>query len=291
LIQQLPAMLGDTDVEQYMVARRWLHQDAGLWLDEIPWWPDFQLRLVRRNGQLRFPGTIHSSASLVRPVRLVDAPIYHLTLLLDSVAERDARLARYENIARGDEIPGGGTVNEVFYRPESFARFAPADVPAEDRELVAAVMEPDLSPPPCEGPSLLSPPAPTDREWALHDIAPDAYRARIECLERNIRVQVGSPIAVHVRVHNLGTERWPWDPDLPPYIRVGYRWRGPQAPEAEGRSLFLSWVAPGDSVVVPLGGRAPTRVGSYVLETDVVHENVRWFGAPCTIPVDVVDER
>ena len=51
------------------------------WLEEVPWWPDYQNRLVRNDGTLRFSGLLHSSAEPTHPARYVEEPLYHLACL------------------------------------------------------------------------------------------------------------------------------------------------------------------------------------------------------------------
>jgi hypothetical protein len=81
MVEELPELVAARDVQQYWFSRRWLYGDARTWLGELPWWPDFQLRLARNDATLGAPGSIHSVAPQVLPVRHVDASLYHLDLL------------------------------------------------------------------------------------------------------------------------------------------------------------------------------------------------------------------
>ena len=57
LIDRIPALLARRDRIQYWLPRRWCYPDAGHWLDEKPWAPDHQARLVRNDpATLAFPG-------------------------------------------------------------------------------------------------------------------------------------------------------------------------------------------------------------------------------------------
>jgi hypothetical protein len=69
LLRELPELVRSTRVEQYMLPRRWLYPDADHWLDETPWWPDYQIRMQHNRGLMRFEGVMHSSAVPVRPCR------------------------------------------------------------------------------------------------------------------------------------------------------------------------------------------------------------------------------
>src|SRR5262249_18457509 len=90
-----PEMTGARRAHQYWVPRRWLYPDPDHWLEETPWWPDYQNRLVRNDGTLRFRGLPHTGAELSLPAAYVEEPIYHLTCLLDDVQARRSRAIRY----------------------------------------------------------------------------------------------------------------------------------------------------------------------------------------------------
>ena len=57
------------------------------------------------------------------------------------------------------------------------------------------------------------------------------------------------------------------------------------------RSPLTSTLHPDDSIIVPVLVEAPSTSGSYVLEVDLVHEGVRWFGSPLCIDVVVKQGR
>src|SRR5436190_1233111 len=69
----------------------------------------------------------------------VEAPLYHLDLVLLSAEERAAKVARYAVARPGLRAPGGGELNARYYLPERHARLEPVPVPPEDRERVAAL--------------------------------------------------------------------------------------------------------------------------------------------------------
>jgi hypothetical protein len=74
----LPDLVADPVIRQYRIPRRWLYPDPLRWIDEVPWWPDFQIRLVRNEPSLRFTGDVHTSADPAFPARYLEAPHYHL---------------------------------------------------------------------------------------------------------------------------------------------------------------------------------------------------------------------
>lgn len=296
LVEQLPSLVQSRSVTQYLLPRRWLYPGVGEWLDELPWWPDYQVRLVRNDGLLRFPGVIHTHAEPTRPARYLEEPLYHLDLLLTSAADRRAKAEAQRQIRPGLTAPGGGELNHSFYLPEEHARAPRTRVPAADRELLeralAAVTEP---PEPREQRAAGATPdvvrtEEMDRLWAGRAVPEDAYRAEISPLERDRRMRAGERRPMHMRVTNRGTTIWPWDPDFGPAIKLSYHVRDSRGTTVitDGpRALFPCVVEPDDEVVVPLDVVAPIRPGSYTLEVDVVHEGVRWFGAACDVPIEV----
>jgi len=292
-VEQLPALTAARDVEQYLLPRRWLFPDADHWLDELPWWPDYQVRLVRNSGLLRFPGLQHTGPVPVRPARYLDTPLYHLACLLRSEDERRGHGDSYEDLRPGLQAPGGGPLNERFYLPERHATRGPSSVPEDHRAAIGQVLHaaprghlPEL------GELPVVPRSDSERLWAERHVDAGAYHAEIHPFEPDYRMACGERRELHFRIVNRGTEHWSWDPDLKPLIRASCRWWDPDGPllEPEGpRTSFPCAVAPGESVVLPLDVRAPTRAGTYSLEVDLVHENVRWFDVPLRVTVRVTD--
>lgn len=140
LISAIPELIARGRVLQYHVPRRWLFPDAGHWLDELPWCPDYQVRLVRNDETLWFQGLTHSGATLTMPARYLEAPMYHLNLLMLTREERERKMEEvYEPHSEGILAPGGGSVNR-FYFPERFARMAPSAVPPQDRAAIEKVL-------------------------------------------------------------------------------------------------------------------------------------------------------
>jgi glycosyl transferase-like sugar-binding protein len=291
LLEQLPELARARDVLHYAIPRRWLYPEEDHWLEELPWWPDYQLRLVHNDGLLRFPGVLHSGPVPVRPTRYLDAPLYHLALLAQSRSRRPDASIRHEELDDSRQAPGGGSLMERFYRPELHAAKRPASVPPADRAAIARLLRPPPVPPTQKPvPAHDVPREEAEKCWAERPIPSSAYRARIEPFEPRYRMDLCEERQLFFRVTNRGSERWPWDPDLNPMIRAAYRWclPGGRYFVTEGmRTAFPCEVQPGDAVILPLHVRAPGRAGRYLLEVDVVHEHVRWFGTALRVPVDV----
>jgi hypothetical protein len=292
LVKRLREMTGERRAQQYWFPRRWLYPDQDHWLEETPWWPDYQNRLVRNDGALRFRGLPHTSAELSQPAAYVEEPIYHLTCLLDAVQARRSRAIRYEVMRPGLEAPGGGSANRRFYLPELYAYRKPVQVPPEDAAAIRAVLASGTAPRAPLGDVAVTPPAETDRYWAGRIVAADAYAVKLEPLEPEPRMTVGEVRGIHVRVTNQGSETWPWDVHAGPEIRCAYRWLdlNEKVLEPEGQRTSLPCtVGPGENVIVPVAVEAPAVEGAFLLEVDLVHERVRWFDTPCRIQVSVAE--
>lgn len=291
----LLAALGDAartdDVLSTLIERRWLWPDEHHYLHEAPWRFDWQVRLVRNDPTLvRFPGEMHSSADPTPPFRYVDAPLYHLNCVVNDLGARERTADLYEAERPGHVTDRGFPVNG-FYFPERYARFPTASVPDEDAALIAQVLaaptEPRPGTPTTDVPLVRL--AEVDRRWARRRLPDSAYRARIEPLEPLSSVAPDQSLAIAVRVHNDGTEVWPWG-EFPPYVHLGDRWYPVDDPGTcvEGvRTGFTVDIGPGTSEIQMCDLRAPTTAGEYVLELDIVHELVRWFDAGVRLSVTV----
>ncbi len=290
LLSAIPQLLARRDVLQYHIPRRWLAPDASGWLNEMPWFPDYQNRLVRNDGTLWFYGLTHSAAYAALPARYLETPLYHLNLALVSEAERMAKAQRYEADRPGILAPGGGPVAR-FYLPERYARLTPSPLPADDYAAVDAVLRAASVPQSPFRPVPLVRRDESDRWWNWRQLPPEAYRARLEPIEHDHRMIAGEGRMVHLRITNLGVETWPWGTEQRPEIRVSYRWfnldETVRIPEGL-RTPFPCAIGPGEQVIVPTGVVAPDEPGEYILEFDLVHEQVRWFDCPLRIKMQVL---
>jgi hypothetical protein len=276
LVDVLGALPGAEDVLQYRLPRRWLVGGPDNWLAEDPWAPDYQIRIVRNDPRtLRFRGTLHSTAESLLPARYIETPVYHLALLVTSIEERERRVGRYE------ALPAAGPIdNATVYLPERLDAPHTAETPPEDITLIrralagraSADIEVDVVDVPLADALRLSP---------LRALAPEAYDVEIEVLEEEPLVIAGTACELAVRLRNRGSERFPWG-DWSPPVRLSYHWLDvagrPILFDGE-RTLLPADLAPGSEAVVPVRVRAgELEPGAYILEIDLVHEGVRWFG-------------
>jgi inositol phosphorylceramide mannosyltransferase catalytic subunit len=291
-LQRLPTMLASLEVQQFWAPTAWLFSDRGHFLACLPWSTGFVPRLTRNDGTLRFSGLTHDHAQSVSPREYVGEPFYHLELLISSEQERLDKAVRYE-VARPHLLAaGGGRLNEAFYLPELRDSLELEEVPEEDRATIAQALDPSptsTEPAQIEHVPLVSL-AEMDRLWEGRSVGEDAYHAHIELGESSPTLAPSEQRHMYFRVYNEGSERWPAQLDARPAIRLSYRWLDTEGnvliPEGH-RSAFTRPVKPGESLLSPLHVQAPSLAGSYLLEVDLVHEDVRWFDCACRVPVQV----
>ncbi len=283
LLEQLPELTRARDVLQYWIARRWLYPDPGQWLDEWPWFPDFQGRLLRNDAQLWFPGVCNSGVALALPARYLDGGLYHLVHLLSDRRERERKVERYRTLDAALRATAADPYLETFYLPERHPGARGAAVDPRDRAAIDAVLAA-----PNEAPSLqVAAPraqhvarAEVQAHWAERDFDDAGYRATIRPVDVHRRLVAHDHRPFRVCVRNEGTEWWPGGENRRPLIRVAYRWLTPQRAvlQREGHRTALPHpLAPGESCLVEMNVTAPPIAGRYLLAPDLVHEHVRWF--------------
>ena len=311
LVAALPELVASPDVQHHQVPHRWLFPDSGHWLADLPWWPDFHVRLVRNDATLAVRGGVHAGIVPVLPARHLDTPIYHLDALVRTEEERRAKADRYEAERPGHQAFGGGLLNDVLYLPERHGDVALRPVPDDDRawidDVLAATDDASSNPPPqpragsgfrgrvrnavpVPVPVPVTPAAEIDAFVPPSQLPDDAYRVGLEPFETDHRIAPGELRPFYVRVRNEGSVTWPWGLEQEPQIRVSYHWRTVEGEmlHYEGlRSPLPDRVGPGGATIVPVWVQAPAEAGTYVLELDLVHEHVRWFEAPLQVEMKV----
>jgi len=306
LIEALPGLTAAVDVQQCWLPRRWLFPDAATWLAEAPWWPDFQVRLMRNDATLAARAELHGGFVAVVPARHVDAPLYHLDTVVNDEATRAGKAGRYAAEAPGRSAYGGGPLSEVMYRPERWTSGAVRPVPDEDRELIdrvlaarATTVAADRSARDRPATPAVAPAAVIDVHASTPSMHPEDYAVALRLYEATssdvpLRLAPGETRPVYVEVENRGEATWRWGLDQQPLVRVSHHWRTPggDVTRYEGlRSPLQSTLRPGDSAIIPVWVEAPDEEGDHLLEIDLVHEHVRWFEAPLIVPVVVAERR
>ncbi len=117
---------------------------------------------------------------------------------------------------------------------------------------------------------------------------PDAgFKAQLSLPDAPAKLRAGQKETVQVRVKNASGVQW-WArggevndrPDNMFYIAAGNRWLKPDGSlitNMDGRYGISSNLKPGEETVVPLVITAPKEPGDYLLELDLVQEQVAWF--------------
>jgi hypothetical protein len=293
--RRLPKMLESRTVREFWIARRWLFGDAEHYLAEQPWSVDFVSRLVRNDGTPRSPDLEQGDAAPAVPREYVRDPLYRFALLLQDVRQRRDEAIRREVAQPGRLAANGARLNESFYLPELQSSPRLGEVSEEDRASIVNVLKGspanNASTTPIQRTPVVSL-AEMDRMWAGRTVREDAYRAKIDAYEPAASFAPAESRTVFFDVTNEGTEHWPASLEQAPLIRLGCRWLntdGTLHTEAGPRSPFPRPVGPGERILTPVTAQAPARAGDYLLEVDVVHEDVRWFDCCARIPARVLD--
>jgi hypothetical protein len=292
LLEALPALCADPGVTHYWLPRRWLFPDSSTYLDEAPWRPDYQPRLVRTDPRVvRFSAEFHRPMVVSGPGRYPQLPLWHADPLLRSFEQRLAKSRHYDRTRPGMRV-GAYALNFAFYLPEIRESLRLEPVPAGDRALIDSVLGAD---------------APTGTETAevtnvtrieIDALWPESelarHTGRLELLDGADRLVAGEQRTYDVRVWNDSDATWPWGWDGIPEVRLGSRWydeSGLDVPESQLRTALPAPLPPGESDVVPVHVLAPHQPGRYRLEIDLIHERVRWFGVAVDCDVLVRSRR
>jgi hypothetical protein len=296
LLAAIPKLMQDRQVRQYWIPRLWLYRDTRSACDGPPWWPDYQLRLYRRDALLRFSGQLHTSSVSVPPSGYIEEPLYHLDLLVNDFASRERKAHTYDAMRPGMRAPGGGPLNERLYLPELDGDLRLRTVDAHDAERIDAVLAAKPRASDTSGPDIpVTSQTENDRWLEGKPFDADVHRAVIEPLETEVKMTPTEERVVHFRVTNVGNEPWPYhNPEIYEgrQVRLSYHWLNLDGTfcEFDGiRTWLPRRLDPGKSTVVPMMLRAPAAPGKYTLEVDLVHE--RWFGSALRLPAAVVAPR
>jgi hypothetical protein len=302
LLERLPQLISSPEVFQYWLPCRWLYPDAEHYLAQPPWHFSGP-RLVRNDpATLWHAGVSHTPFDPVFPSVHLGEGFYHLSLLVNDVAYREAKVAKYLKIASSHEREVLEIDVTAFYVPELDQRFgvAPVSVPPYDRAAIEEVLAASGEEQP--GPSTEAIPmwswSEIQRAWPRRTLPEEAYRGRIDAFEREPQFYEGQERPLTVRVTNMGTERWP-GMNREPWIKIAHRWiaSSETSPGAWTEACLPASLAPETSMLVPVAVEAPPRAGRHTLELGLVHEDLlrgevvrRFAEASLPIYVEVADQ-
>jgi hypothetical protein len=125
---------GAPELRSIAFARRNLVDSGARYVKQEPWYPDFQVRMVRA-GALSLAGRFGAKAEAMLPGRLVEAPIYHLLFLLSSVDARRAYADQFED-AQPELRATTGLAPIDLLIPEHLSSLSTTATPAEHRDYV-----------------------------------------------------------------------------------------------------------------------------------------------------------
>lgn len=163
-----------------------------------------------------------------------------------------------------------------------FVRLGPEESPPA-RALVISTEES------CSHPHVLAQVAPytlyvADQQPRPRAPLPDsAFRAEISVPGAPATVPAGEKLQLRVRIRNAGDVLWPGCERSAGQFQIylGSHWlnaSGQVASKEEGRSPLPADLAPGQETEISFAVDAPAQPGDYLLEIDMLQENVTWFG-------------
>ncbi|HEY64492.1 MAG TPA: hypothetical protein G4O02_07955 [Caldilineae bacterium] len=123
----------------------------------------------------------------------------------------------------------------------------------------------------------------------------EPYRVTFLSHDTPTQMSPGEIYTVRLHLRNEGSRTWRQDGPNP--VHVGYHWFDQDGdpvllpPEHDFRSELPSDIAPDEEVEVEARVAAPSQVGSFTLEWDLVEEGITWFqdqgSEPLSVPVEV----
>jgi hypothetical protein len=302
---QRDRLLADPYLTHYWVPYRWVIGDeaAGYrWLRQFPWYPNERLRLVRNVGSVfHHRGRLHSPIDVAGEGRLLgadEAVIYHMDLAWRSREEREEKVARY----RRKDAPSC----EEYYLFEDYE--ATLDTEAVDAEDAlgppspaarAAAQQRRRRPTGDEAtnlvPGVATVAAMTDRIARWWDNA-DVFHADYVGHDTATTVLPDRGYVVQLTVRNTSGIPWRTSGPLRGRVSMSYHWSHPLHGlllEEGDRALLPHAVEPGEAVRFPAGLWTPADPGRYLLQWDLVSEEVSWFSRrgvpPLEVEVEVAD--
>lgn len=110
-----------------------------------------------------------------------------------------------------------------------------------------------------------------------------AFKASINAANAPASMTVGQQATIQVKLKNTSDVAWPaaGDANGKYQVKLGNHWldtKGKPVVVDDGRSPLPGDVQPGAEIELPLIVTAPAKPGDYILQLDIVQENVAWSG-------------
>jgi GT2 family glycosyltransferase len=242
-------ILQTTHLTHFWVPRRWI-VPSGNYITAEPWWPDFQLRLLRNNipGTV-FPTRLHDTTYVPgRGGRLRNLAIHHHVLRQCPRAAREERVRQYEQLR-----PGHALGHYYLYED-----FAPAEAPLPKPAKLNAEQEIIRM-----------------EKLPLKKIS----RISLEISDVPREVAISARFRVGARITNATDE--PLWPGAPYPVCLAYHWLENQTRQMavfEGnRTQLLPGLEANAVGNFQMTVAAPDRPGEYILQATIVQEGASWF--------------
>jgi hypothetical protein len=110
-----------------------------------------------------------------------------------------------------------------------------------------------------------------------------AFKASITAPNAPATMTAGQQATIQVKLKNGSDVAWPaaGDADGKYQVKLGNHWLDSKSKPVvvdDGRALLPADLQPGAEIELPLIVNAPAKPGDYILELDIVQENVAWSG-------------
>ena len=109
-----------------------------------------------------------------------------------------------------------------------------------------------------------------------------AFKASISVANPPTIMEAGEQMTIDVKVKNTGEVTWPalGAGGYKFQVKLGNHWLDSKEKPVikdDGRGVLAQDVKPGEEVEIPFTFTAPKTAGDYILELDMVQEDVSWF--------------
>jgi hypothetical protein len=122
-----------------------------------------------------------------------------------------------------------------------------------------------------------------DLPYATAPLPENGYKAKITLTDPPTKLRAGQKVTIQVKAQNASDVPWKvrgGGEDNKFYIAAGDRWLKPDGTlitAQDGRYGLPRDLKPGEETEVPLLITAPKDPGDYILDVDLVQEQVAWF--------------
>ena len=293
LVRRIPKLMENREVGAYSLSTRWVYPLCDTWIRQTPWFPHWNVRLVRNDDRLWFPARKHTGPFYSGPTKRVDASIVHLDLVLQGQHQRAAKVVEYDKESIGLFV-NGRPINSEFYLPEERTGLSLEQLPYEDRRQARRSVEAlhsNRAPRSRHKTNAIVRASKSDIRRTLPHEPMDVMdaSASIKILEAPSTVNGGTHFLVRVEITNGGHRTWPAADQPGPMIRASYHWamNGEVRFHDGLRSTLPHSLHTGESTDLDILVQSPLTPGEYELIPDVVAEGVCWFGSTKSVRITV----